>query len=280
MRMNTSLALKSLGISCGLAAGLGALSGAQAAKQPSVTLALDCVPLTQVATELTRQSGTVHRIGGTEGARQRVVVFCKDQPASAVRTALTRLLGWTWSRRVVEGRPVYTLVKGALLERRQAALRERFWQAYQGYVERLVAMAEDPSRRPPNDGSPVSFQVHDPQHVGVLRSLGALPQPAAAEVLSGKPFVARGNALPPGFRSAVGGLLDTYARGGGREVTVEPTDTVRFEVARDATGRPLSLQFSLWRGGKLDLQFNSAPAAIGALEERERDPARETSGAG
>ncbi|HEU4753460.1 MAG TPA: hypothetical protein VFU47_10175, partial [Armatimonadota bacterium] len=100
--------------------------GAAQAAEPTVTLALDRAPLTQVAAELTRQSGIPHRIAGREGRSQLVVLFCREQPVSRVRQALAGLLGWTWSRGERDGKPAYTLLKGLALQKQEAELRARF----------------------------------------------------------------------------------------------------------------------------------------------------------
>src|SRR5437762_1136691 len=100
----------------------GAGRGAGRADDHRASLSLDRAPLTKVVSELTRHTGVRHRVT-TDGARQHLVMYCKEQPAAAVRAAISNLLGWTWTRGNDNGDPAYTLVRGQALLRQEAELR-------------------------------------------------------------------------------------------------------------------------------------------------------------
>src|SRR5688572_28072624 len=207
--------------------------------EPKVSLSLDGASLTAVAAELTRQTGQTHR--AVEGDRQMVTIYCRDQPALRVRRALSELLGWSWTQRMQNGAPRYTFIKGLHLQQEEKALRERFTRQYGAVVDSMIAAASAGTPPGEND-SPLLAQARDPIHGSVLRSLGSLPEPVRARVLSGTPYVAQGSALSSRSRSALGALFETHAKNGGSTTRIEGTDTVRLQLQRDRRGRPSSLQ--------------------------------------
>ncbi len=246
-------------------------AAAHAPKDGTVSLSFDRTPLTTLVAELGRQTGTAHRVD-REGSHQLVVAFCKETPASRVRSAISDLLGWSWSRGINDGRVTYSLRKPIALRRHEAALRSRFQEQYARLVQAMIAAAQDPERSP-EDGGALDTQVRDRLHGDVLRAVGTLPERLRQDILNGKAVAISRSQLEGPFGEAVSRLLNQYAAHGGRSVSLGPRDNIRVEILADATGRPKSLQMSLYQGGKLSLQFNSAHVQLAVAEGSRPAPA-------
>jgi hypothetical protein len=231
-------------------------SGAGAAQKEDhlVSLSLDRAPLTKVVSELTRQSGVRHGVT-PEGQRQDVVIYCKDEPAAAVRAAISNLLGWTWTRGSDNGDTTYTLVKGQALLRQEAELRAQAWRKYTDMLRMLVAAVNDPA---------VMERLNEPQRhdlslfpgKAMVRALGSLPEKIASELMAGKPVLVTGRTIAPEIEAVVRSISEAGQAEGGSALDLGPSDALRFGIATDGRGRPASLQLAVWRGGQVRLFYN------------------------
>ncbi|HEU4751670.1 MAG TPA: hypothetical protein VFU47_01100, partial [Armatimonadota bacterium] len=127
-----------------------------------------------------------------------------------------------------------------------------------------------------SEDSILGFDVANPLGGGMLRTVAVLPQGAAERMLQGKPYITRASAAPDTFMKAMHRLLEAADDSSklGIRSTIEPTDTLRVEVPRQPTGRPASLQISVWRKGRLSIQYNTAHVSTFLLDESTGDPSR------
>lgn len=191
-----------------LAAGLATVGAGSLADERSVTLALDRAPLTRVCAELTRQSGIPHEVT-EEGKRQRVVLFCREQPAASVRRSLSSLLGWTWRRSDEGGAVRYRLSKPWSLRKQEAELRDEALRRYGELLKAASAAAQDSTQKTLPESSLLWLDVRNPVGGALFRSLAALPPGTAAELLRGEPYVGRQGSLPKEFSQTVGSLVES-----------------------------------------------------------------------
>ncbi len=231
-----------------------AVPGASAAEAP-VTLEADGLSLVDLARELTRQSGVTHRATGKEASQQRVVIFCRDQSAASVRQAVESLLGWTWSESAGAGAKTLTLVKGLNQRKREAALRAQFHADYQGLFRELIERANEGDQERPRDI--LSNMLVAPSSKALIGGLSSFAAPHLQVLFHGRGFAGPLRSNAPEMRGLLDGVLAAYEQGKPERTVVDAADHVRLELARDATGRPDSLQLSTYRNGQLQLQFNA-----------------------
>jgi hypothetical protein len=217
------------------------------------------VTLTAFSEELTRASGVAHRALKPHADSQRLVLFCKDQPAESVRAAVTHLLGWDWTREARDGATRHTLVKGVAQLKLEEALRARAWTQYGEIIRVLAAEAGDPDAR---GGGALRSQARLPVCAALLGVAAALGPEGVDRLSRGTVVSSRVSALSPALATAFQKLV------GQGQTEPHPSDTVRLGLAKTAAGAPDSLELSVWRDGKLLLQFNAGHASLARVDAK------------
>jgi len=234
------------------------------AEEPRVTVALDGASLVEVAGALTRATGVKHRAEGVEAATRKFALFCREATGAATRRAVGKASGWEWRTRERDGVREYILPKPLSLTAVEQRLRARDLAAYLAAIQEGARVARDPKGKlDPN--SAIGFQLTSDDYRFLFRALSFLPANAWGVLAAGRPLTGAPKAWPPEFADVVtAGLRGPNSP---RDSWPRPADSLSLVLARDSTGRPLSLDFTHSRGKLVYHRRHLAPMSLLARDE-------------